>query len=123
MKFLEIPHALNAEAPLIYMWEIHTKDGVLVGRYVGKARSGARRPRTHYARNVANLLEGQPYRRGKPQGFRRVHHALAAAVRNECTISLRFLCNVGPCEDIDAFEQWHIAHWRCRGAEPWQLNG
>lgn len=123
MQFTELPHTVNTAAPLIYMWEIHSISGDLVGRYVGKAKGGARRPRTHYGRNVRNILAGKPYRKGKPLQFRRVHVALADAVRAGHRVTLRLLCNVADCEDIDAVEQAHICAMQCRGSEPWQLNG
>jgi len=123
MRFSELPCTLRLDQPLIYMWEIKNRDGVLVGCYVGKAKNGAKRPRTHYSRNVANILAGSAYRKGKPSGYRRIHLALAEAERLGHSITLQFLCNVMPGEDIDEVEQGKIRERNSRGPKPWQLNG
>lgn len=108
--------------PLIYLWEIYGGSGELVGRYVGKASGGASRPRKHYSRNVKNLLAGKPYRRGAPDGFRRIHRALAKAQTEGFTIALHLICNVRAGEDINAVERYWIAAKNTIGNEPWQLN-
>ena len=123
MIFSELPHTLRVDLPLIYMWEIHDKDGKLLGRYVGKAKSGAKRPLTHYSRNVANILARKPYRKANPDGYRRIHRALADAQCHGNSITLQFLCNVLPGETIDEVEQRHIRDQNSRGEELWQLNG
>jgi hypothetical protein len=74
------------------MWEIHDDSGNLVGRYIGKAVGGDRRPRRHYARNVDKLMAGLSYRPGK--NYRRVHYGLADAVKAGHRITLSYLCNV-----------------------------
>lgn len=123
MNFSKLADDIIETEPLIYMWEIRDSAGALVGRYVGKARTGADRPLKHYRRNVANLLAGKPYRKSKPDGYRRVHRALAEAEAKGLQITLRFLCNVGKDEDINEIEQRHIREQDSRGVEPWQLNG
>jgi hypothetical protein len=123
MKFEIHPHLINEAAPLIYMWEIHGNAIELIGRYIGKAKSGATRPRTHYYRNVINILAGKPYRKGNPDGYRRIHKALADAHRSGNTITLTFLCNMQPEENINEVEQRYIAAYGRQGCEPWQLNG
>ena len=123
MQFRHVDHKLDESSPLIYMWEIHAADGSLFGRYVGKAKAGAHRPRTHYKRNVANILADKPYRKGNPVGYRRVHHALAEAERTGLQITLQFLCNVAPHENINDVEQLQIRLHNCAGGEAWQLNG
>jgi hypothetical protein len=122
VRFRVLPHTLNEALPLIYMWEIHEPGGVLVGRYVGKAKAGAKRPRSHYKRNVANILLSKPYRKGKPSGYRRIHQALAEAERKGLQISLQFLCNIEPHENINEIEQKYIRAYSCAGSEAWQLN-
>jgi hypothetical protein len=87
MHFVVKDNGVNERQPLIYMWEIMNRTGELVGRYVGKAKAGAERPRTHYARNVANILSGKPYRKGNAQGYRRIHRVLAEAHRLEYTVT------------------------------------
>lgn len=122
MLFLELPSTYRLDLPLIYMWEIHDGDGALLGRYVGKAKNGAKRPRTHYSRNVANILLGERYRKGNPDGYRRIHHALAEAQRQGHSITLQYLCNVMPGENINIIEQRKILEHDSHGPEPWQLN-
>jgi hypothetical protein len=112
-----------ADQSLIYMWEIiSSTDGKLLGRYIGKSSKGASRPLTHYSRNVANLLAEKPYRKDNPDGFRRIHHALANAMRNGSVVKLVYLSNVAEGEDINHRERYFIASLRSSGSESWQLN-
>ena len=122
MRFNVLPHALNEAQPVIYVWEIRSSKGGLIGRYVGKAKAGAQRPLKHYGRNVANILSGKPYRKGKPTGYRRIHRALAEAERRGDVVTLQFLCNVAPSENINEVEQRHIREQSSRGNQVWQLN-
>jgi hypothetical protein len=108
--------------PLIYMWEIWAEDGTLLGRYVGKASKGSTRPLTQYKRNVANILAGKPYRKGKPDAFRRVHRMLAEAMRNGHRVRLSLLKNVEPHESINQVERILIKEHNSSGGEPWRLN-
>jgi len=117
------PHDINESLPLIYMWEIRDRDGQLRGRYVGKAKAGAGRPLMHYKRNVRNILLNRPYRKGKPDGYRRVHVALAEAQRDGMEVTLHFLCNVSADDDINEVERRLIRERDCVGPAPWQLNG
>jgi hypothetical protein len=117
-----MPHALNEAQSLIYMWEIRAHDGSLLGRYVGKAKAGAHRPLKHYVRNVANILSGKPYRKGNPEGFRRIHRALADAESQGHLITLNLLCNVVSGENLNEVEQQHIRLMNSFGSAPWQLN-
>ena len=98
------------------MWEIRDEDGALIGRYVGKAKAGANRPLKHYKRNVANILLGKPYRKGKPHGYRRIHQALAEAERKNYRVTLQFLRNVKADEDINQVEQECIRTQNSRGS-------
>ena len=122
MRFQLLPHELSEELPLIYMWEIHETDGTLVGRYVGKAKAGAKRPLKHYKRNVANILLRKPYRKGNPTGYRRIHQALAEAERKGLQVTLQFLCNIQLHESINELEQKYIRIHNSAGSEEWQLN-
>src|SRR5688572_12880576 len=94
MRFEIATTTVNLHAPLIYMWEIADSSGRLVYRYIGKSERGVARPLKDYSRNVRNLLNGKPYRRGNPKGFRKVHYQLAHAVYLGHRITLKFLCNV-----------------------------
>lgn len=122
MRFQVLPHTLNEALPLIYMWEIYEPSGGLVGRYVGKAKSGATRPLRHYTRNVVNILLSKPYRKTNPTGYRRVHLALAEADRKGHQITLQFLCNIAFDENINELERKYIRAYGCSGRETWQLN-
>ena len=55
MKMQYIPPLPNVDvtAPLIYMWEIRNDDDEILGRYVGKANGGEKRPTMHYNGFVA----------------------------------------------------------------------
>jgi hypothetical protein len=120
---IEMPDGLDVNASLIYMWEIRTQDGsALLGRYVGKSSKGDRRPRIDYSRNVSNLLAGKPYRKDNHDGFRRIHEALAGAVKRGDAITLFFLSNIGPNEDINVIERKYISEMNSSGLESWQLN-
>lgn len=120
---LEIESGIDTGTGLIYMWEIRSRDSdELLGRYIGKSSKGEKRPLTHYRRNVANLLAGKPYRKDNPNGYRRIHHALANASREDHRVVLRFLTNVSNSEDINELERRLIREFNCSGSESWQLN-
>ena len=70
--------------PLVYCFRI----GADV--YVGRSIEGPTRPLTHYKRNVQRLMAGKHYRASKPNKWRRVHHAMADAVRKGVSIRLEF---------------------------------
>ena len=122
MKFTFAPGTVNPAAALIYKWEVRDEVGNLVGLYIGKAKGGAKRPTTHYRRNVNRLLAGKPYRLNNPEGYRKSHRALAEAVKLGHGIELSFVCNVAPDENIDQVEQRCIANYNCCGTAAWQLN-
>lgn len=121
MEFTPPAPGVDVNAPLIYMWEIHDGAGQLLGRYVGKANGGARRPTQHYPRNVNKLLQQRPYKKGKQ--YRRVHVALANAVRAGHPISLTYLCNVASIDDIFAVEARYIEAFKCHADDGIGLNG
>jgi hypothetical protein len=123
MRYTVSPHLIEENLPLIYMWEIRDNAGTLIGRYVGKAKGGSKRPRKHYSKNVRNILDGKVYRKSKPNAFRRIHLALAEAERNDHSIVLYFLYNILVHENINEVEQSFISQQNCKGVEAWQLNG
>ena len=84
---LTIADGADSDFPGLYEFEIEG-----VGSYIGKYTNLSQR-RKLYSRNVCNLLNGKPHRKGKPEGFRRIHHALADAVRAGKTIKLIILEN------------------------------
>lgn len=112
---------VDVKAPLIYMWEIADLSGKVIGRYVGKANGGEKRPRQHYSRNVDKLLKGVPYKKGRD--YRRVHVALADAVDSGHSISLHYLCNVPDDQNIFAVEMNYIRQYGCNIRDGIGLNG
>jgi hypothetical protein len=122
MKFEIAAHNIDENAALIYMWEIFNPEGVLLGKYVGKAKSGSKRPYKHYKRNVKRLLAGLPYRKSNATRYRNIHIALGQAVSNDSRIRLSFICNVPTDENINDVEKYHINKQKSYGANSWQLN-
>jgi hypothetical protein len=111
MRFEEGQSDVDPTRPLIYLWEIVGLDGVVCCSYVGKASGGANRPRTQYRRNVHNILNGRPYRKGKPDQFRVIHRRMAQAVRAGETVRLTLVCNVAPGENINQLERFWQVHY------------
>jgi len=86
--------------PGIYKWEIEG-DGVYIGKY-----SKASRPTREYRRNVIRILNEK--KSHHPDGsFRRVHEALAQAVRDKRKITLTILANADKA-DLNRTEQQFI---------------
>lgn len=124
MKFSYVATDVKPHLALIYMWEIHDENKKLIGRYVGKAKNGASRPLKHYKRNVSRLLKGKPYRKSNPNGFRKIHRALADATQMKGTsITLYLLENISCSSKIDDRERYWIDKKNTLGNESWQLNG
>jgi len=109
-----IPDGVTLDLPGIYEWAITYPDGS-VRRYVGKYTRRSR-PTREYRANVERLLDGRPYRKASPAGFRLVHRELAQAAEEGRAIVLTILENAAP-EDLNRREQELI---RERGAN---LNG
>lgn len=123
MQYFVVSDGVDVRSSLIYMWKIHDFSGAVVGRYVGKSKNGEKRPRGHYKRNVDKLLKGLPYRAGNPHGYRRVHHALAQATRAGHIISVTYLRNVQPHENINQVEMHYIRQYGCDAENGIGLNG
>lgn len=121
MQYCAFDNGVNVSAPLIYMWEIHDLQEKLVGRYIGKANGGSKRPTQHYSRNVNKLHAKKPYKKGK--NYRRVHYALANAVEAGYRISLTYLCNVPADQDIFKVESRYIKEYGCDAEDGIGLNG
>ena len=121
MHYNVLDSGVNVTAPLIYMWEIHDLQGKLVGRYIGKANGGDKRPTQHYPRNVNKLRAGKPYKKGR--NYRRVHFGLADAVKACHRISLSYLCNVAEDQDIFEVESHYIEKYGCDADDGIGLNG
>jgi hypothetical protein len=114
------PGEVDQGRALIYCWRIVDHGGVLRYCYVGKAEGGARRALNDYAKNVNNLLNGRPYRRGKPADFRLVHRRMADAVRWQWPMQLQLVRNVEMGEDIFAVESFCSAQL---GYDRWPPTG
>ncbi len=97
--------------PGLYEWRIEGL-GVYVGQY-----TRASRPRPEYGRNVANILNVRPYRKGKPDRFRAIHLTLAEAVRSGRPVNLTFLENVPLKLDRNRREREVIAERREAASE------
>jgi hypothetical protein len=124
LEFVIVPaSSIDPNQAIIYMWEItSSEDDSVLGKYIGKSSRGETRPLTHYARNVANLLAGKPYRKNNPEGYRRIHHALANAAACGHTVKLIYLENVGKEQNINEVERQYIVRFGTAGPEIWQLN-
>ena len=90
VRRLVVPDGLSLDRPGIYAWIIEG-GAVYFGRYTRKSR-----PLKEYDKNVRRIFLNEPYRPRKPGGFRRIHHALAEAVRDGRDIELRILENCSP---------------------------
>ena len=97
----DIPEGRSLTLPGIYEWRIEG-----VGSYVGKSKGLTRRLR-EYPNNVRKLLSGLPYRRGKPDRFRRIHHELRAAMESgrRVTVTIIENCSV---DEINERERYWI---------------
>ena len=119
MQYEEMQGEVDPTRPLIYLWEIIAPDGAVRCRYVGKASRGANRPRTQYRRNVNNILQGRPYRKGKPDEFRAIHRKMAQAIQSGESLRLSFICNVDTDENINEIERfWQNHHGAFNGFAP-----
>ena len=77
-----IAPGVDINRPGLYEWRIEG-----TGSYIGQYR-WISRPRREYWLNVARLINGLPYRKGNPDGFRRIHRELAAALMDGRRIEL-----------------------------------
>lgn len=82
-----MPNGSSATGLACYEWKI---DGVCT--YIGKYRSISR-PKRAYSLNVARLLNNRPYRKSKPDQYRRIHRELAEAVNHGRQVTLTILEN------------------------------
>ncbi len=80
----KIAEGAVCDRPGLYEWHIES-----VGSYIGKYKR-IKRPTKEYGRNVLRLLRQEVYRKGKPDGFRRIHRALAEAIQARRQITLLF---------------------------------
>jgi hypothetical protein len=83
----ETARGADCSRPGLYEWHIDGR-----GSYIGKY-THISRPTKEYGRNVRRLLNGQHYRKGKPDRFRRIHRELVDAVRGGRRIRLIILEN------------------------------
>jgi len=85
----DIPASINLEKPGIYEWRIGGAEPcVSVGqskRLKGRARE--------YVNNIRKMVNGLPYRKGKPTKFRAVHHGLRKGHDNGLPITFTVLEN------------------------------
>lgn len=119
---LIIEDGVDRNKPLIYKWEILGLNGNILGIYIGKATRGARRRIRRYVARVRQIRENKPYSKEDPNGFRKVHRALAKADALGHRIKLFLVCNAADESQLHSLERDHIASQNCKGEEPWQLN-
>ncbi|MFM5949286.1 MAG: hypothetical protein ACKOPM_08650 [Novosphingobium sp.] len=101
---LTIGAGSTLERPGIYLWSIDDTTSY-VGRYSKKSR-----PLGEYPRNVFRIREGIPYRPQDPDGFRAIHHHLAAAADEGRAIKLTILenCDAGELNQRERFYREQI---------------
>ena len=83
-KLTAIVYTADIDQPGIYIWRVGAH-GEYIGRYKRRTR-----PHDEYRKNVLNLLKGLPYRPKNPDGFRKIHRALAHAILlgEECRVEI-----------------------------------
>ena len=74
---LSVAPGASVDKPGLFEWRI---DGV--GSYIGTFKQCDSRLKD-FTRNMERLLNGEDYRPDDPDGFRRIHHELAKAIRSE----------------------------------------
>ena len=92
------------DSPLLYRILINNRIC-----YIGCANT-ARRPQVAYSRNVKRMIEGKPYRKNKPEGFRLIHRRLFEAVQNGENVLIELIRNVAR-ENKFAEERAEIAEY------------
>jgi hypothetical protein len=95
----DIPAHIDLERPGIYEWRIEG-----AGCYIGKSKRLRARLR-EYPNNLRKMIAGLPYRAGKPEAFRRVHHELHAALAAGRSVTLTVLenCDAGALSERERF--------------------
>ena len=110
MTFTYDAGGFDESAPVIYLWMVVWPDG-RTDSYVGQSKSGANRPLKHYKRNVKRFNAGRPYRKSNPDGWRRVHLAMAECMVAGGAIHLSLIANTSH-SDINALERHYIRELR-----------
>ena len=96
------PSHIDINLPGIYEWQIAG-----VGSYIGKSKRLKRRLR-EYPNNVRKLIAGLPYRAGKPQSFRLIHHELCRPREEKRQVIFTIVENC-PLTELNEREQFWIA--------------
>jgi len=99
---LDVPDGCSVGLPGIYEWRIGDES-----LYIGKSVRLASRLR-EYPNNVRKIIEGSPYRKSNPDGYREVHRELNRARATGMDVSVTVLEN---CErqHINERERYWIA--------------
>jgi len=98
-------NGVNPDLPLLY--RILIRNSLC---YIGCANS-ARRPQSAYGRNLQRMINGTPYRKNKPEGFRLIHKRMLEAVQSGEEIVIELIRNVSKKSKFSE-ERAEIA--RCR---------
>lgn len=102
--------ATDMHLPGIYEWRIEDQK-----IYIGQSKHLVSRIH-EYPNNVRKILAGEPYRRGNPKGFRRVHDALRLAHDQHCRVTVAILENC-PLSDLNEKKRAWIVLRREQGIE------
>lgn len=97
---LLITEGVDTDLPGIYEWRIEGA-GSYIGRYTYSSR-----PFGDYARHVRDLFLGDIYKPSDPDGWRRIHHELYAALLDGREIELIFVENCS-ADDLNERKQVH----------------
>lgn len=99
------------DLPGVYEWRIEG-GGLYVGQY-----TNADRRRREYQLNLIRMIQGQPYRRAKPDKFRPVHRALLQAVQEGREITFTILENHTDKLERNRLEREIVAARRTEAAQ------
>lgn len=121
-EFLPVWNGLSRHQGTIYRWEIFSGDE-RIGVYIGKTdqKKPKRRVR-RYRWRVDCLQRGEPYSDAEPDGYRKVHRALEAALHHGHRIVLTALSAAQPGLSLDELESRFIREHDSYGPAPHQLN-
>ncbi|NOV24743.1 hypothetical protein E5S69_14630 [Cupriavidus necator] len=126
LPYAIVNNGVDLSKPLVYRWQIFHADDGPVSNYIGLVyvhpKRTVRKRIAKYESRVRGLQQGKPYSPENPEGYRKVHRALFAAVNAGDRIVLTFLCNNSPEESLSYLESKHIGEHDSCGPLPHQLN-
>lgn len=109
--------------PMCYRIDIVARQSEeLIGRYIGKTVNPYRRQK-EYERGAIRCMKGLPRCASTGQQWRRIHHALVSAYKNNDIIEFVWMGPPDQGETLLQAEKRLIKFYNSRGTESWQLNG